>query len=86
MLFRSVPSPNVTNDHQRKNAAVLEAQGAVRMILEEDCGGASLYQETARLLEEGETRREMERAIGAAGIADASERIYQILLKLLQKR
>ena len=81
-----VPSPNVTNDHQRKNAAVLEAQGAVRMILEEDCSGASLYQETARLLGESETRREMERAIGAAGIADATERIYQILLKLLQKR
>lgn len=80
-----VPSPNVTNDHQRKNAAVLEEQGAVKMILEENCNGVSLYRETAELLDNREKRLAMERAVRAAGIADATERIYQTLIKMLQK-
>lgn len=80
-----VPSPNVTNNHQEVNAAALAQKGAVHMLLEKDCSGKTLYHEVERLLNEKETRVEMERAISAAGVPDATERIYQTLIKLLQK-
>ena len=32
-----VPSPNVTNNHQEKNARVLEAGGGAVVVLEKDC-------------------------------------------------
>ena len=34
-----VPSPNVTDNHQEKNARVLEARGAAMVLREEECDG-----------------------------------------------
>ncbi len=81
-----VPSPNVTNDHQRKNAALLEERAAAKMILEKDCNGVILYRETAKLLQDAALRHAMEGAAAASGIAESTERIYQILMKILRKR
>ena len=38
-----VPSPNVTANHQEKNARVLSGQGAAVLLLEKDCPGMELY-------------------------------------------
>lgn len=80
-----VPSPNVTNHHQEKNARVLEEKGGARVILEEHCSGEILYREASHLLTEKHKRKAMEGAMAAAGIPDAADRIYQSLMKLLQK-
>lgn len=80
-----VPSPNVTGNHQEKNAAALAQTGGAVMILESDCDGARLYREASMLLRENQKRAEMEKAMAAAGKPDAGHEIYQTLMKLLQK-
>lgn len=80
-----VPSPNVTNNHQGKNAEVLQNAGGARVMQECEASGVNLYQETSSLLKDTQHRKEMERAMASLGMPDASERIYQTLLKLLQK-
>ena len=45
-----VPSPNVTNHHQEKNANVLARQGGAVVLLEPVCSGDTLYQTTQDLL------------------------------------
>ena len=44
-----VPSPNVTANHQEKNARVLADQGAAVLLLERDCVENTLY-ETQRTI------------------------------------
>lgn len=80
-----VPSPNVTNDHQGKNAARLADCGAALVIAEADCNADRLYEETSHLLTENAKRMGLERAMAEQGLPDAAEQIYKRLLKLLQK-
>ncbi len=80
-----VPSPNVTNHHQEKNAEALAVRGAALVIPESESGGLRLHRETSRLLTEKTKRLDMERAMQALGIPDAAEQIYQTLVKLIQK-
>ena len=79
-----VPSPNVTNDHQTKNARILEEAGAALLLSESACGGRTLYEKTAELLGDPERRRTMGRAMSGLGTADAAERIYAALTELLR--
>lgn len=80
-----VPSPNVTNHHQEKNAQVLERQGGAVVMAEPDCTGQGLYELSAGLLRDLEKRRTMSKAMSRMGIPDAAEQIYQTLTKLLKK-
>ncbi len=80
-----IPSPNVTNHHQEKNAEVLAQQGGAVVMLEPDCTGEGLYRRTADLLADPEERRRMSKAMSRMGIPDAAEQIYQTLTKLLKK-
>ena len=78
-----VPSPNVTNNHQEKNARVLADHGAARMILEAESSGRVLLEETRRILDDGPGRERMEKSMAALGIRDAGERIYQAVMRLV---
>lgn len=78
-----VPSPNVTANHQEKNARVLEQQGGAVVLLEKDCTAQVLFDTAAELLGNGEKRGEMSRALTAMATADAGEEIYQVLCSLL---
>lgn len=80
-----VPSPNVTNRHQEKNAEVLAKIGGAVVLLEPECSGEKLYHEASRLLRENAKRREMEQAMSTVGIPDAADQIYQTLMKLMQE-
>lgn len=80
-----VPSPNVTANHQEKNARVLERQGAAVVLLEPECSGVVLFDTLSGLLNGAERREEMSRASAAAGVPDAGERIYRVLTELLPK-
>jgi UDP-N-acetylglucosamine--N-acetylmuramyl-(pentapeptide) pyrophosphoryl-undecaprenol N-acetylglucosamine transferase len=51
-----VPLPTATDDHQRKNAEVLVARGAARMVLERDLSGERLAAEILDLAEDRERR------------------------------
>lgn len=77
-----VPSPNVTGNHQEKNARVLEKNGAAVVIREADCDGDTLYETAKQLLADSERCRAMRAAAANLAVVDAAERIYQTALDL----
>lgn len=79
-----VPSPYVTNNHQEKNARVLERAGGAEVLLEKDSSGQALFRAACGILRDGARRASMERAMSAMGIRDATERIYQTVLEICQ--
>ena len=77
-----VPSPYVTNNHQEKNARVLEEAGGAAVLLEKDSSGQALFQAACGILHDGARRAGMEKAMASLGIRDATERIYQVILNI----
>ena len=80
-----IPSPNVTDNHQEKNARVLERLGGCVVVLESECTGAKLYGETEKLLADAQRRKEMRQALLASAIPDSAERICDIITGLARK-
>jgi len=80
-LFRR--SPYVTNNHQEKNARVLEKAGGACVMLESEVNGPALFQKSCDILHDAARRASMSAAMEALGIPDATERIYRTVLELL---
>lgn len=80
-----VPSPNVTADHQMKNARVLADAGGAVLIPEAECTGEKLYQRSAELLSSEKKRDVMSNVLRGLGTTDANEKIYLTLLGLLKR-
>lgn len=81
-----VPSPNVTNNHQEKNARVLEQRGAAVVLLEPNCSGEALYEKVAELLGDTSKLSAMRKALSELSVTDANEEIYQVLMHLMAKK
>lgn len=81
-----IPSPNVTANHQEKNARVLSDQGAATLLREQDCLGDTLYDTAGMLLRERDRREAMMRALSAMAVPDAGEKIYQTLREIMKKK
>ncbi len=79
-----VPSPNVTANHQEKNARVLSDQGAAVLLREADCMENTLYDEAALLLRERDRREKMAAALKAMAVPDAGEKIYETLREIMK--
>lgn len=79
-----VPSPYVTNNHQEKNARILEQAGGAKVLLEKDADGRELYLLACEILNSAETRSNMAAAMEKLGIPDATERIYETVLEILR--
>ena len=77
-----VPSPNVTDNHQEKNARVLERHGAAVVIREADCDGDSLYEAAKSLLSDPERLRAMRTAARNMAVVDAAEQICAVIREL----
>ena len=78
-----VPSPNVTNHHQEKNAALLGNHGAALVLLEEGLDGKKLFAAAAGLLKDSACMAEMAENMAALGIRDATQRIYDTVMSLV---
>ena len=78
-----VPSPNVTNHHQERNANVLAQAGGAVVLLEPVCSGETLYRTTQDLLADEPRRKTMAQAMANMGIPQAGEKIYETLLTLV---
>ncbi len=78
-----VPSPNVTANHQEKNARVLSDRNAAVLMPERECSGDRLYETVTDLLNHPDALQAMSDRLGEMAITDANERIYQVLMKLL---
>ena len=77
-----VPSPNVTDNHQEKNARVLERRGAARVILEPGLTAEALFAAARELMMDQTARADMTRALQAMAVVDSAERIYNTVLEL----
>ena len=79
-----VPSPNVTNHHQEKNAALLGSHGAALVLPEEGLDGKKLFTAAAGILRDEPKRRAMEQEMAKLGVRDATQRIYETVTSLLR--
>ena len=81
-----IPSPNVTDNHQEKNARVLESHGAAIVITEDQCSGSALYNAVEQLLADHDRRSAMSAAVREMVVLDSAERICDILEDLSAKK
>ena len=77
-----IPSPNVTNNHQEKNARVLADAGAAKLLLEPEFTADSLLGLVSELLHHPEQLDVMSEKMRALGVPDATGRIAGIVLDL----
>ena len=81
-----IPSPNVTENHQYKNARMLEEKGAGVIIEEKDLDGGKKLTEVAKaLLSDDEGRRKMGELAGGFAVHDANKLIIGEIKKLTGK-
>ena len=81
-----IPSPNVTNNHQEKNARVLAEAGGARLLLEPDFTADSLLGLVSELLRRPEQLEDMSAKMRAMGVTDATDRIARAILELAEGR
>lgn len=79
-----VPSPNVTNDQQYKNAKVFADKGGACLIKDDAFTGALLEQTLAQMLESPEKLNEMSRVASTFAVRDTSERIFEKVIELIK--
>lgn len=76
-----VPSPNVAEDHQTKNALALVQEQAAVFVADRDAE-AKLVDKALELLNDKETQRKLSENIGKLALPDADEVIAKEVLKL----
>ena len=80
-----IPSPNVTNNHQEKNAQALVDRGAAVMVLQRECTAQRLMEEIQGLLNNPKRYTDMCKALQEMAIPDCAERVCRIMEKLANK-
>ena len=80
-----IPSPNVTNNHQEKNARLLEARKGAVVMVEKDCTPEKIYGEIKALLSDSARRMEMGNNLRQMVTLDSAERICGIVEQLAKK-
>ena len=78
-----IPSPNVADNHQYKNAKVLADAGAAMLIEEKDLTEESITAAVEQLYSDKEARAKMEEAVAAFCNRDAGKFIYEEMNLLL---
>ena len=81
-----IPSPNVTDNHQEKNARVLSDRGGAVLMLEKDCSAKALFDTVQSLLADGKRRDAMATALQQDVILDSVERICDIIEDLAKQK
>ena len=81
-----IPSPNVTNNHQYKNAKVLADRGAAILIEEKDLTPKRLWDTITDLFTHRDKMERMKEAIGEMAVPDANEKIYRSLRELVDEK
>lgn len=79
-----VPSPNVADDHQTKNALSLVNKDAAIMVSDKDAG-LSLMKEAVSLIVDKNKRRILSENIKKLAVPDSADQIAKEVLKLMNK-
>lgn len=78
-----IPSPNVTEDHQTRNARSLSDVNAAVLIKENDLKADNLVAEINRLMADQKLREQMSVRSRQLGVPDASDRIINLMSDVL---
>ncbi len=76
-----VPSPNVTNHHQEKNARLVERAGGARVLLEGEFDEKDFLTEIRSLLKDRSSLSRMSAAMSSLAVPDALDRITDAVLE-----
>ena len=80
-----IPSPNVTDNHQEKNARALSSQGAAILMLEKDCTAQALMTQITELLQDTARKEQMTKSLQKMCVLDSAERLCDIIAQLAKK-
>ena len=78
-----IPLPGATDDHQRKNAEVLQSAGAAELLLQADLSGAVLAERIAALAGDRARRQRLSAAARSLARPDAAKVIVDRALELV---
>ena len=77
-----IPSPNVTDNHQEKNARALAETGGAVLVLEKDCTARILFDEIQSILADEARCAKMQKALQNMVVLDSAERLCDIIAEL----
>ena len=77
-----IPSPNVTDNHQEKNARALAATGGAVVLLEKDCSANEIMTQIRQILGDPVRYSHMQKALREMVILDSAERLCDIIREL----
>jgi UDP-N-acetylglucosamine--N-acetylmuramyl-(pentapeptide) pyrophosphoryl-undecaprenol N-acetylglucosamine transferase len=80
-----VPSPNVAEDHQTKNARALSDRDAAVFVSDAEAG-AKLVDEALKLVADADRRQTLEVNIGKMALRNSAEQIAQRVIALAQQK
>ena len=80
-----VPSPNVTNNHQEKNARLIEKAGGAKVLLEGEFDEQSLLETIREMLRNRDTLAGMAEAMASLSVTDAVDRIADTVMEYVRK-
>lgn len=80
-----IPSPNVTGNHQYKNARMLADASAACLLTEQELIEGALTDAVLSLLASDAKRQQLSQAIGRFAVIDANKRIWEDICKLVRK-
>lgn len=78
-----IPSPNVTGNHQEKNARVLERAGAAKVLEEKGLDAGTLMDAITSIVSDREKLREMAENARSLSVDNAAEKIADIVTGLI---
>jgi len=81
-----IPSPNVTDNHQEKNARAMEAQGGAVVLLEQEATPETLYGQISELLSNTDKYNAMRKALFGISVPDSAERLCAVMEQLAKKK
>ena len=81
-----IPSPNVTDNHQEKNARAMEVQGGAVVLLEQDATAEKLYEQITDLLKDAARYNAMRKALYGISVPDSAERLCAVMEQLAKKK
>ena len=74
----------MTNNHQEKNARVLEKAGGAKVLLEGEFDAQSLLSTVKELLNDSAALESMSAAMSSLAVRDATDRICGVILDMLK--
>ncbi len=77
-----IPSPNVTDNHQEKNARAIAENGGAILILEKDCTAERLQEEIQKIVTDKTVSTQMRKALQKMSVLDSAERLCACIVQL----